>query len=213
VEGPSINIDEESARERQSRVVRSGKNWEKYVKLFLEEKVKGTGIEILWEHEAQKNRELRELLSLPTGLRTESEWDDVDLLAVKNGLPIAVLNCKSSIHGRFSFYFWALLFKINRRMKFVIVSPDSGAGGETWRSEWGTPDNPSKYRELARRYVDAIYIENVPDFCKNLDSGQGTAFGDVIRPLRELPEDISRWCGDLKFYGKRTENGKLESFT
>ena len=197
-----MSIDKETARERQSRVVKSGNEWEKYVKLFLEERLKGTGIQILWESEAQRDKELGELLTLPTGFRNEFEWDDVDLLAVKDGFPIAVLNCKSSIHGRMSLYFWALLYKINRRVKFVVISPDSGAGGATWRSEWGTPDNPSKYRELARRYVDAIYIENVPEFCK-APPNDGTTFGDIIRPLEELPEDMIRWCEDLKFYGKQ----------
>ena len=152
-----------------------------------------------------------ELLTLPTGYRNEFEWDDVDLLAIKDGLPIAVINCKSSIHGRMSLYFWAVLYKINRRVKFVVVSPDSGAGGAVWRSEWGTPDNPSKYRELARRYVDAIYIENVPEFCKKTES-QSTAFGDIIRKLNELPDDLVRWCEDLKFYGdiNKAQQKKLQ---
>jgi len=173
--------------------------------------LKGTGIDILWEHEAKNDRNLEELLTLPTGFKNEFEWDDVDLLAVKNGLPVAVLNCKSSIHGRMSLYFWALLYSINRRVKFIIVSPDSVAGGEIWRSEWGTPENPSKYRELARRYVDGIYVENVPEFCKNIKKNEGTVFGDVVRPLKELPEDLIRWSEDLKFYGQ-SEKKTLESF-
>ena len=57
VEGPVTSIDKETARERQSRVVKSGNEWEKYVKLFLEEKLNGTGIQILWEHEVQKDKE------------------------------------------------------------------------------------------------------------------------------------------------------------
>lgn len=207
-----MSIDKETARERQSRVQQSGRNWEKYVKLFLEERLGGTDIEILWESEARARHELEEYLSLPTGFKTESVWDDVDLLAVCKGLPIAILNCKSSIHGRFSFYFWALLCRINKRVKFLIVSPDSGTGGDEWKSEWGTPENPSKYRELARRYVDAIYVENVPEFCKNIKEDQTTAFGDIIRPLKELPEDLVRWSKDLKFYGKRIEEGKLHNF-
>lgn len=182
------------------------------MKLFLENKLKGTDIEILWEKEAKDRQDLEEMLSLPTGYKNESVWDDVDLLAVKENFPIAIINCKSSIHGRFSFYFWSLLFRINKRVKFLVVSPDSGTGQDEWKSEWGTPENPSKYRELARRYVDGIYISNVPEFCKNIKKNQGTVFGDVIRPLDELPNDLIRWSGDLKFYGKRVKSGKLESF-
>ena len=180
--------------------------------MFLEDRLEGTDIEILWEIEAKDRQELEELLSLPTGYKNESVWDDVDLLALKNGFPIAIINCKSSIHGRFSFYFWALLCRINKRVKFLVVSPDSGTGQDEWKSEWGTPENPSKYRELARRYVDGIYIANIPEFCKNIKKNQRTAFGDVVRPLDELPEDLIRWSKDLKFYGKRVKEGKLESF-
>lgn len=182
------------------------------MKLFLEDELKGTDIEVLWEKEAKNRHELEELLSLPTGYKNEFVWDDVDLLAVKNGFPIAIINCKSSIHGRFSFYFWALLCRINKRVKFLVVSPDSGAGQDEWKSEWGTPEDPSKYRELARRYVDGIYITNVAEFCKNIKRDQRTAYGDVVRPLEELPEDLTRWSKDLKFYGKRAKEGKLESF-
>jgi|GEM_PF-1107628 len=210
--GAKISIDAESARERQARVVKSGRNWEKYVKLSLGAKLEGTDIEILWEKEAKNRQELEELLSLPTGYKNESVWDDVDMLALKDGLPIAIINCKSSIHGRFSFYFWALLCRINKRVKFLVVSPDSGAGQDKWKSEWGTPEKPSKYRELARRYVDGVYVENVSEFCKNIAEGQGTAFGDVVRHLDELSEDLMRWSKDLKFYGKRVKKGKLESF-
>jgi len=181
------------------------------VKLFLEDKLKSTNIKILWEKEAKNMPELDELLSLPTGFKNDSVWDDVDLLAVKDGLPIAVLNCKSSIHGRMSLYFWALLHRINKRVKFLVISPDSGTGQDEWKSEWGTPKNPSKYRELARRYVDGVYVENVPEFCKNIRPNQGTVFGDIVRPLKELPEDLIRWSEDLKFYGKRIKS-KLESF-
>lgn len=173
--------------------------------------MRNTDIEVLWETEAESRRELNELLTLPTGLKNESVWDDVDLLVVKDGLPIAVINCESSIHGRFSFYFWALLFGINRRAKFLVVTPDSGTGKDEWRSEWGTPEDPSKYRELARRYVDGIYVENVPEFCKNIKENQGTAFGDVVRPLDELPDDLIRWSEDLKFYGKKKRHN-LESY-
>lgn len=210
--GAKTDIDTESARDRQARVQKSGRNWEKYVKSFLEDKLERTDIEILWEKEAKNRQELEEILSLPTGYKNEAVWDDVDMLAVKNGLPIAIINCKSSIHGRFSFYFWALLCRINKRVKFLVVSPDSGSGQDEWKSEWGTPKNPSKYRELARRYVDGIYVENIPEFCKNIKENQGTEFGDVVRPLDELPEDLTRWSKDLKFYGKRVKEGKLESF-
>jgi len=53
-----MNIDTESARDRQARVQKSGRNWEKYVKSLLEDKLERTDIKILWEKEAKNRQEL-----------------------------------------------------------------------------------------------------------------------------------------------------------
>lgn len=195
------NLDDESARERQSRVSKAGSNWEKFVKGYLEEGLKSSKIEILKEKEAKNSDKLNELLSIPTGFKEETIWNDVDLLAVKNNLPVAVINCKSSIHGRQSFYFWGLVFSINRRIKFIVATPDSGrSGGNGWNSEWGSPDKPSKYRNLARRYLDGVYVKNSPEFCKGIKEDEHTKCGGIVRELKELPSDLQRWSKDIKFY-------------
>lgn len=201
------DIDIETARQRQSRVSKSGDKWEEYVKIFLEEELKDTEIEIIWEKDAKKDDKLNKILTLPTGFEEETEWDDVDLLAIKDGLPIAVINCKSSIHGRYSFYFWGLVFSINTKIKFIMATPDAGAGGKKWKSEWGSHNEPNKYRSLAQRYIDGVYVQNVKEFCKNIKEDQGTDFGDVIRHLEELPLDLKRWSRDLKFYTENEEKG------
>jgi len=60
---------EESVRERQSRVALSGGKWEEYVKLFLNEKLRGSGIEVIvgkYEQQIkQRSFSLWKMLSLP----------------------------------------------------------------------------------------------------------------------------------------------------
>ena len=46
-------MGEESAKERQRRVVEAGGNWEEYVRLYLSEKLKNTNIEIIKGNEKE----------------------------------------------------------------------------------------------------------------------------------------------------------------
>ena len=139
----------------------------------------------------------------------ESVWGDIDLVAVKGrDLPIAVISCKVSLHGRFTeTLFWSLLFRTLSRIKVVLATPDGGRGRENlWVSEWGTPENPTKDRLLAESYLDGVYVENVPEFCKGIRPGQGTVFGGIVRPLEELPADLIRWGEEVsKFIHLRKE--------
>jgi hypothetical protein len=41
-----VRLSEETARERQTRVVKAGGKWEDYVRFFLSEKLQGTGVEV-----------------------------------------------------------------------------------------------------------------------------------------------------------------------
>jgi len=99
-------IDKETVRERQARVVKSGGKWEEYVKLYLNEKLQSTDIEVVYgkSEEEIKNRsaKLWRMLSLPLKSSTfqESVWGDLDLVAIKSDIPIAVISCKVSLHGR-----------------------------------------------------------------------------------------------------------------
>ena len=197
-------MGEETARERQTRVVKAGGRWEDYVRFFLSEKLQGTGIEVMVGkgEEEIKKRSLRlwKMLSIPIKASTiqESIWGDIDLVAVKGDIPIAVISCKVSLHGRFTeTLFWSLLFRTLSRIKVVLATPDGGRGQERWASEWGTPENPTKDRLLAESYLDGVYVENVETFCKNIKPKESTAIGGIVRPLSELPQDLVRWGEEI----------------
>jgi hypothetical protein len=199
-----VRLSEETVRERQTRVVKAGGKWEDYVRFFLSEKLQGTGIEVIVGkgEEEIKKRSLRlwKMLSIPIKASTiqESIWGDIDLVAVRGDIPIAVISCKISLHGRFTeTLFWSLLFRTLSRIKVVLATPDGGRGQERWASEWGTPENPTKDRLLAESYLDSVYVENVETFCKNIKPKESTALGGIVRRLSELPQDLIRWGEEI----------------
>ncbi|MBA7641858.1 hypothetical protein ES703_49543 [subsurface metagenome] len=205
---------EETARERQSRVVKAGGNWEEYVRIYLNECLEGTGIEViigkLEDEVKMRSYSLWESLTMPlkSSKKQGSIWGDIDLIAIREDLPIAVISCKTSLHGRFTeTLFWSILFKTLTRTRVVLATPDSGRGsGNTWKSEWGTLKKPTKDRLLAESYLEAVYVENLKEYCKFIKPGQGTVLGGIIRPLSQLPKDIERWSEDiLKVYMDNTQ--------
>lgn len=198
-------MNEETARERQSRVVRAGGKWEEYVRLYLNDSLRETGIEVIYGKSEgnikSRSLSLWEFLSLPlkSSIAGQNVWGDIDLVAVKGELPVAVISCKLSLHGRFTeTLFWSLLFKTLTRIKVVLATPDAGRGQkDNWQSEWGTLKVPTKDRLLAESYLEAVYVENLDEFCKHIKPNQQTALGGIIRPLSELPKDIERWSIDV----------------
>lgn len=178
-------------------MVKAGGSWENYVQLFLSEKLKKTDIRILKGNEIPKNSLLWKKLSIPTKVSAieESVWGDIDLVAVKDKLPIAVISCKLSLHGRFTeTLFYSLIFRMLTKVKFVLATPDAGRGQSgKWASEWGTPEAPTKDRILAESYLDGVYVENVEDFCKDRKSEEHTALGGIVRSLNELSADLIGW--------------------
>lgn len=198
-----MNSVDESIRRRQSRVTLSGGKWEEYVRIYLSEELQGSGIDVIrGKYESEiKNRSLTlwRMLSLPlkTSILQETVWGDLDLIAVKGEIPITVISCKTSLHGRLTeTLFWSLLFKTLTKIKIVLATSDAGSGKpEELKSEWGTLENPNKNRLLSESYLDGVYVENVPEFC-NLSAP--TSLGGIVRPLSELPEDIRRWTEDAK---------------
>lgn len=197
-------MPEETVRERQIRVQKSGGDWENYVKLFLNEKLKGTGVEVIAgkDEEAVKRRSIRiwKMLSMPVKASTvqESAWGDIDLVAVRNEIPVAVISCKTSLHGRFTeTLFWSLLFRMLSRTKVVLTTCDAGRGQGKWSSEWGTPENPTKDRALAESYLEGVYVDNVEAFCKNKQPEEKTVLGGVVRNLDELPQDLVKWSDEI----------------
>lgn len=75
-----IDVSEETARERQARVAKAGGRWEDYVRLFINEKLQGTGVEVIvgkGEEEVKKrSQRLWKMLSVPLKASTiqESAW-------------------------------------------------------------------------------------------------------------------------------------------
>ena len=197
-----MSIDEETVRERQARVARAGGRWEEYVRLFLIENLQNTGIDVIYgkNESAVRNRSstLWKMLSLPLKSSTLQEyvWGDIDLLAVRGEIPISVISCKVSLHGRFTeTLFWSLLFRTLTRVKVVLATPDGGRGTEgEWKSEWGTPDEPTKDRLLAESYLEGVYVQNVDAFCRDIKPAEGTNLGGIVRPLNELPQDLTLWA-------------------
>lgn len=211
-----ICLEKETVAQRQSRVARAGGRWEEYVRLFLNETLQKSNIEVIVGKNEKDIRErskmLWKMLSVPIRASTsnESTWGDIDLVAVKENIPVSVISCKVSLHGRFTeTLFWSLLFRTMSRIRVVLATPDGGRASKenTWQSEWGTPDSPTKDRQLAESYLDSVYVENLEEFCKGIKPNEKTAFGGIIRHLAELPEDLLRWGEDSKFiYTKKQLN-------
>ena len=195
----------ETVEERQSRVVRAGERWEEYVRLYLSEKLEETRISVIPGKSEQgikaRSPALWKALSLPlkSSHLQESIWGDIDLIAHKDEIPIVVISCKLSLHGRFTeTLFWSLLFRTLTRIRVVLATPDAGRGNKNkWVSEWGTPTEPSKDRLLAESYLHGVYVENLPEFCQRIKPGEGTTIGGIVRPLSELPEDTQKWGDEI----------------
>ncbi len=176
-------------KDRQSYVSTSGKDWEilimDYVNdYFFENKIllkvilgKGlkTNYPILWDK-----------LAIP--VNNGKVEGDVDLVVVntKNiNIPLAVISCKTSLHGRFSeTLFYAVVWKeFIQNFVVIFATSDKGrqAGNGLWASEWGTEQQPTKDRQLGEKYLDGIYIKN-----------DKTSYGGKIKKLEELPLDLKR---------------------
>jgi len=126
----------------------------------------------------------------------EEAWGDIDLVAYINSFPIAIISCKLSLHGRFTeTLFYSLLFRTISKIKVVLATPDSGRGQKgRWTSEWGTYDSPTKDRLLAESYLDGVYVENVPEFIKDMKPDERTSLGGIVKPLSDLPKDLTSWA-------------------
>ena len=123
-------------------------------------------------------------------------WGDIDLVAYINSFPIAIISCKLSLHGRFTeTLFYSLLFRTISKIKVVLATSDSGRGQKgRWTSEWGTYESPTKDRLLAESYLDGVYVENVPEFIKDMKPDEKTSLRGIVKPLSDLPNDLISWA-------------------
>lgn len=174
--------------ERQSYVQKSGEDWEKRVMNFVNERLKeaGSDLFVMRGNTIKKNSPLWNELAIPVG-SSKKIWGDIDLVVTdKHKKPIAVISCKTSLHGRFSetlFYAVVLKEQIDE-LKVVFTTPDKGRQQKTseWQSEWGSEEKPTKDRLLGSHYTDGVYILNPK-----------TKLGGMIKHLEELPKDLVNW--------------------
>lgn len=197
-------------RERQSRVTLSGAEWEGhvsgYLRTFQGGALQSSGIEIV---DGRRESEIREhherlyrVLQIPVVNHRydRAVWGDIDLIASSGDVPIAIISCKTSLHGRLTeTLFYSLLYRAVKNLRVVVVTPDRGRqGGSGWYSEWGAPGTgATKDRLLAEAFLAGVYVENSPEWCPGLESGQGTRLGGVVKGLSQLPDDLIRWSAEL----------------
>lgn len=210
-------MKKETAVERQSRVSKTGRDWEDYVQQYLVEKLQGTGIQILKGSDIPENSFLWKKLAIPTkaSAMAESVWGYIDLVALKDEIVISVMSCKLSLHGRFTeTLFYSLLFRVLSRTKFVLVTPDAGRASkiDKWDSEWGKPEAPTKDRALAESYIEGVYVRNLEEYCKYKKANESTCLGGIIRDLSELPSDIIKWEKENSKFIYSDKNRKLQGF-
>ena len=133
-----MNGDDEhykGIKDRQSYVSRSGRDWELHVMNFLNKHFDemGENLEVIDGKRIKKTSKLWYKLAIPVGegeTSTKIEGD-VDLVVVNKkefNNPLAVISCKTSLHGRFSeTLFYAVVWKdLIPGIKVVFSTPDKG---------------------------------------------------------------------------------------
>ncbi len=143
-------------------------------------------------------------------------WGDIDLIAAKDDMPIAIISCKTSLHGRLTeTLFYSLLYRTVKNLRVVIATPDRGRqSGAQWQSEWGKPGREAtKDRLLAEAFLAGVYVLNSPRWCPGLNVSQGdaTGLGGVVKSLRQLPLDLVRWAAGARL-GLRSESVACREF-
>lgn len=180
--------------DRQSYVSSSGRKWEDHVMHFINssfEKSRSPLRVIRGRSIAKDSRLWRELAIPITRVETDGLVEgDLDLVVIRTDTPdkpIAVISCKTSLHGRFSeTLFYALVWKkMLPALMVVFATTDKGRQAKrgVWESEWGTPQKPTKDRLLAEEYLDGVYVAN-----------EKTHVGGRIRRVGELPRDLEKWA-------------------
>jgi len=185
-----INNNYKTVGERQRYVQKSGEEWENFVRDKVNKKLKelSSDPKVIKGNSIPKGSTLWEKLAIPVGKpgSTQKIWGDIDLVVVdKLNNPIAVISCKTSLHGRFSeTLFYALVLKeLVPGLKVPFATPDKGRQQKgPWQSEWGSEEKPTKDRLLGSHYLDGIYVEN-----------KNTKLGGMVKSLDCLAGDLIGW--------------------
>lgn len=201
-----------ATRERQSRVSQSGADWEEFVADYMvtsrPKLLEGRQVTIIDGRSPTRlqseHPRLYRILRIPViNERYETEvWGDIDLIAAKGDVPVAIISCKTSLHGRLTeTLFYSLLYRAVKNLRVVVATPDRGRqGGSRWQSEWGGPgDDATKDRLLAEAFLAGVYVQNSPQWCPGFDAskGDGTRLGGIVKALGQLPDDLVRWSEEV----------------
>ncbi|MCM8800192.1 MAG: BsaWI family type II restriction enzyme [Candidatus Omnitrophica bacterium] len=186
-----MNRPYKTIEERQSFVVRTGKELENQIFDYLNRELEKYGVKIIKGDDIKNNIKkyafLYDYLSIPLKeSKSKKIWGDIDLVAVdsSDNYPIAIISCKTSFHGRFTeTFFYSIIFRLLTRIKFILVTADAGRGQKyKWQSELGSEDKPTKDREMASNYLDGLYTIN-----------KKTKLGGIVKFITDLPKDIVYW--------------------
>jgi hypothetical protein len=178
--------------ERQRYVQKSGRAWEDFVLHEVNNGLKkiNSSLVVIRGDSIKEGTPIWNTLSIPVGKHgsTQRIWGDIDLVVINESRdPVAIISCKTSLHGRFSeTLFYAVVLKdIDKNLRVVFATPDKGRQqkGTVWQSEWGSEEKPTKDRQLGSYYLDGVYIFN-----------KKTKLGGMIRPLTQLAGDVSVWA-------------------
>jgi hypothetical protein len=188
----------DAVRSRQAKASQEGREFQLYVKNSLNANFEANNVKILIlnEKEIFNDDHLKELFLIPVR-GFNKKWGDVDLVAknLETKNPIALISCKTSLHGRFSeTLFYSTVYKMRiPDLKVVFATPDKGKqDSDRWKSEWGSLTKPTKDRLLAETYMDGVYIDN--DYLRTILGFEGnTILGGKVRPFSQLATDIVRW--------------------
>jgi hypothetical protein len=188
----------DAVRTRQARASQEGREFQLHVKNSLNAyfEANGNQIRILNDKEIFNDITLQELFLIPVR-GFNKKWGDVDLVAknLETNNPIALISCKTSLHGRFSeTLFYSIVYKTRiPDLKVVFATPDKGKqDSDQWKSEWGTLIKPTKDRLLAETYLDGVYVDN--DYLNRVMGLHGnTTLGGKIKAFSQLSSDIIQW--------------------
>lgn len=178
---------DESVKARQGEVQKTGDEWEEEVITIISSELEKQGLKIVKGRKNDIKNFFWSQLYIPT--KRKGVWGDIDLIVYnKKNRVVVVISCKVSLHGRLteSLFYWLLFKTLKRPFKFVLATNDKGRGQGTWKSEWGSNDNPTKDRELAEHYTDGVYVKN-----------PNTKLGGILKPIDELAKDIIKWNKEL----------------
>jgi hypothetical protein len=186
-------------RTRQRAANTEGYEFQEHVQTFVNAGLRAENqrMQVLIDDEIFNDEHLKEMFLIPVrGFK--KVWGDVDLVVknLENNYPVALISCKTSLHGRFSeSLFYSIVYKTKiPDLKVVFATPDKGRQqSHIWKTEWGSQERPTKDRYLAETYLDGVYIDN--DYLRDTLHFDGhTNLGGKVKPINQLISDLITWA-------------------